>query len=101
MEARGWAVPPVARDQLDDAGRAATMDVCWDYPAAFGAPSIVGDRLEEYLDDDLDDDLAEDRPRGPECSFSWDAGTGFVVVVETAGNWRGAGTTAPSGTPCR
>lgn len=88
VEARGWVVPSFARDDLDDAGRAATIEVCWDYLAAFTGPSIVGDRLEDYLDD-LDDDLAEDRPQGPQCSFSWDSDTGFVVVVQTAGNWRG------------
>lgn len=88
VEARGWVVALEARDELDDAGRAATMDVHWDYPAAFSASSIAGDELEDYLDD-LDDDLAEDRPRGLGCSFSWDADTGLMVAVETAGNWRG------------
>src|SRR5205823_1645399 len=88
VEARGWVVTPDTREELDDAGRAATMDVYWTYPAAFSAPSIAGDRLDDYLDD-LDDDLKEDRPRAPEFSFSRDSDTGFILVVETAGNWQG------------
>lgn len=88
VEARGWTVGPYAREEVDDDGRAMTADVYWDYPAAFSGPSIAGDRYEDYLDE-LGEDLAEDHPRGPECHFSSDSDTGFVVAVETAGNSQG------------
>lgn len=88
VQARGWVVAPIAQEAFDTAGRAVTADAFFDYPAAFSAPSITGDRFDDYLDD-LDEDLAEDGPRRPVCGFGRTDAGGLTVVVETAGNWQG------------
>lgn len=82
VEARGWVVSRYAHEEFDDDGRAATMDVCWDYPAASSATAAT---LAHRLPGGLEDDY----PRAPECSVGWDERLGLVVKVQTAGNWGG------------
>lgn len=79
VESRGWIIGPYHTDYLDEDGRAASLEVQWEYPAAFGGVQY--------------DDDGDDAPCRPTCGFSWDErGDTEWITVDTAGNWHGCET---------
>lgn len=79
VESRGWTVGPYDADDLDEDGMAASLEVQWEYPAAFGGGQY--------------DDDGDDAPCRPTCGFSWDESSDNEwITLDTAGNWHGCET---------
>ncbi|MCK2240983.1 MULTISPECIES: hypothetical protein [unclassified Crossiella] len=88
LEARGWVLSTDDEDMLDEQGCVISPEATWEYPAAYTAW-----QLDQNVDQgqDLDSDDEDAAPHVPLCRFSFEQNDdrGELIVVDTAGNWKG------------